>query len=673
MRLLRRGLRPLLAMTVVFLTASFAFAQLDLSKELVSFRGEQTISLDLKGMDIIEVLKTLAAKGDMNIVVGANVRGRVTMFLKDVDVKEAFEIILAANNLASDKRGDILYVMTERDFEQIYGRKYGEKKEVKIIQLKYAKAVEINKALSQIKTKIGKIIIDEGSNTVVIIDAPEALAQAAGLVETLDKPTSTMMFELSYAAVADIKEKIEPVLTKSVGSIQVDERTNKILITDLKDRMGEIEKIISAFDAKSQQVLIDAKIIEITLTDEYRLGIDWEAVITEFQDTLKNPISVQSSFAFADAGLFTTGAELLVGNFGSGGDALLIQALKTIGDANTLSNPRITVLNNEEAKILIGTSEPYAVTTTTQSGDVATTGTEVAFVDVGVKLHVTPTINRNKFITMKIKPEVSSTGTPYTYGENSTQVPRVSTTQAETSVMIKDGHTIIIAGLISDDRSDATNEVPFLGSIPLIGLMFKNSLKSVQKKELAIFLTPHIISGESDYLEVPQSPPVNENRFTMPEAPAFYKRKPVKMSPEYLYEGEDRPANPLEGLYKGDKKAKGDSPLRGQSPFAPQEPRPRLRPSSPEEYFLVVKKRILENLAIPKGDPRVSVGDKVKVYFRLYSGGNLAVTPKIIESTNETLSEEVIDAIQRSDPFVPFPLSIREFKKDFSLEIVYDP
>ena len=657
---------------IVFLAASFAFAQLELSKELVSFKGEQTISLDLKGMDIIEVLKTLAAKGDMNIVVGANVRGRVTMFLKDVDVKEAFEIILAANNLASDKRGEILYVMTERDYEQIYGTKYGEKKEVKIIQLKYAKAVEINKALSQIKTKIGKIIIDEGSNTIVIIDAPEALAQAVGLVEKLDKPTSTMMFELSYAAVADIKEKIEPVLTKSVGSIQVDERTNKILITDLKDRMGEIEKIISAFDAKSQQVLIDAKIIEITLTDDYRLGIDWEAVITEFQETLKNPISVQSSFAFADAGLFTTGAELLVGNFGSGGDAMLIQALKTIGDANTLSNPRITVLNNEEAKILIGTSEPYAVTTTTQSGDVATTGTEVAFVDVGVKLHVTPTINRNKFITMKIKPEVSSTGTPYTYGENSTQVPRVSTTQAETSVMIKDGHTIIIAGLISDDRSDATNEVPFLGRIPLIGLMFRNSLKSVQKKELAIFLTPHIISGESDYLEVPESPPMNEKKFTMPEAPAFYKRKPVKMSPEYLYEGEDRPANPL-----GEKGEKGDSALfpngkRALSPFS-EEPRQRLRPSSPEEYFLVVKKRILENLAIPKGDPRVSVGDKVKVYFRLYSGGNLAVAPKIIESTNETLSEEVIDAIQRSDPFVPFPLSIREFKKDFSLEIVYDP
>jgi len=636
------------ALCMVFFVSSASFAQFRLGDDLAAFKKGETISLDLKGMDIIEVLKTLASKGDMNIVVGANVRGRVTMFLKDVDVREAFELILTANNLASDRRGEVIYVMTQRDYEQLYGEKYGDKKKAKIIQLKYAKAAEITKSLNQIKTKIGKVIVDEGSNTIVIIDAPNALSQAVELVKKLDKPTTTMVFELNYATAADIKDKIDEVLTKGVGTAQIDERTNKILITDLKDRMDEIKRILSEFDTKTQQVLIEAKIIEITLTDQYQLGVDWSTVLEDLESIVKKPVGVRGSFGLADAGELSTGAELIVGNFGAGDYGALLQALKTVGDVNTLSTPRITVLNNEEAKILIGTSEPYATNTVTQSGDVATTGSDLNFLDIGVKLHVTPTINRSGFVTMKIKPEVSSSTENYTYGDPETTVPVVSTTQAETSVMIKDGTTIIIAGLIRDNRSDATSEVPYLADIPLFGFMFKKTNKSVQKKELAIFITPHIISGETDYMEVPEKPPLGEGRFTMPERPAFYRRKPVKLSPGYLREKPD-----------------GEKPRMEKKVF--------VRPSTTDDYYYIIKNRILDNLAISEDDRHVSKGDKVKIFFRLYSGGNLAAEPKVTKSTNIYFSREVINAIRRAAPFPAFPLSIKEFKKDFSLEIVYDP
>jgi type II secretory pathway component GspD/PulD (secretin) len=660
----------------VILIAFPAFAQLQIADDFASLGAEERISLDLKGMDIIEVLKTLASKGKMNIVVGANVRGRVTMFLKDVDVGEAFEIILAANNLASDIRGEIVYVMTQRDYEQLYGKQYDDKKEAKIIQLKYAKAVNINKALGQIKTKIGKIIVDEGSNTLVMIDAPEALSRAEELVKKIDKPTTTVMFELNYAAGADLKGKIEKILTKGVGEIEVDERTNKILITDLRDRMDELKKIISEFDAKSPQVLIDTKIIEITLTDEFKLGVDWETVITELQETLKKPLSIRSSFSLANAGQLTTGSELLVGNFGSEDYAALVQALKTIGDVNTLSNPRITVLNNEEAKILIGDSEPYAIQTVTQSGDLATTGSELNFLEIGVKLYVTPTINRNGFVTMKIKPEVSNSTRNYTYGDPEVSIPIVSTTQAETSLMVKDGTTIIIAGLIKDNRSDTTSEVPFFGDIPIFGWMFRKTEKALQKKELVMFITPHIVSGDSDYMDVPEYPPMNEDRFTVPEEPIFYRRKPVKMTPEYLHLKKEPYKNLLERLYEERKAAAGDAAAAGAEARTADEKRaPKIREkraANTGEYFALVKDKILDGLEMDTTDSRVRDGDRVKVYFRLYSGGNLATDPRITESTNEYFADEVIKAVQRSAPFPPFPMSMREFKKDFSLDIVYN-
>ena len=167
------------------------------------------ISLDLKGMDVVEVLKTLAAKGNLNLIVGSDIRGRVTMFLKDVEPAEAFEIILAANNLASERRGDIVYVMTQKDYELLYGEKYGDKKLAKMIQLKYAKAVLIGELLNQIKTNIGKVMVDEGSNSVIIIDTPKSVSRVVDFVQALDKPTDTVVLSLTTPKPMTLNPKLK--------------------------------------------------------------------------------------------------------------------------------------------------------------------------------------------------------------------------------------------------------------------------------------------------------------------------------------------------------------------------------------------------------------------------------------------------------------------------------
>ncbi|MDP3789179.1 MAG: secretin N-terminal domain-containing protein, partial [Candidatus Omnitrophota bacterium] len=233
------------------------------------------ISLDLKGVDIIDVLKMLSTRSNLNIVAGRNVRGKVTLFLKDVDIWDAFEIILASNDLAYEKRGDIISVMSERDYEQLYGERYSDKKEVEIIKLEYAKAAEVAKALNQTKSKIGKIIVDEPSNTVVIMDTPAAISQMVAMIDEMDMPVETKIFSLNYAKAEDVKTKIIDILTKGVGTIQVDERTNKVVITDLTKRLPEISNVIAAMDEKHKEVLIEAKIVEIELTDEFQYGVDW--------------------------------------------------------------------------------------------------------------------------------------------------------------------------------------------------------------------------------------------------------------------------------------------------------------------------------------------------------------------------------------------------------------
>ncbi|MFH1655817.1 MAG: secretin N-terminal domain-containing protein [Candidatus Omnitrophota bacterium] len=460
------------------------------TQDLAQARDDAIIidSLELKDMDILDVLKLVSKKSGLNIATGKNVHGKVTIFLKNVDVWDALKIILEANDLAYAQEGDIIKVMTAKEYELIYGKKFTDKTQVKIIPLKYASAGDLIPLLSQIKSVIGKVVADEKSNTIVVIDAPINLEDMQKLIEHVDIPTITEVFNLKYAKAEDLQKNISGVMTKNVGRIDIDNRTNKIVVTDTAANMEKVSRMISAFDEKTLQVTIEAKILQVDLSDRFQMGIDWDKVFG-------GDISWATDFAVERSGY---GSAITLGGLSENSYEALIEVLQTMGETNTLSTPRITVLNNQEAKILVGTKEVYVSTTTTTSESLATTAEQVTFVDVGVTLSVTPTINPDGFVTMKIKPEVSSTGTPYMTASGN-EIPVVSTSEAETIVMVKDGSTIIIGGLIKDRVSDTVRKIPFLGDIPLLGLLFRSKDKTTTKIELAIFLTPRIVSGDTDY------------------------------------------------------------------------------------------------------------------------------------------------------------------------------
>ncbi|MBN2097037.1 MAG: secretin and TonB N-terminal domain-containing protein, partial [Candidatus Omnitrophica bacterium] len=498
----------LILLAIVFLLASFKLsAQEDSLGELakdISHQEETAlgkISLDIKGMDIIDVLKILAMRGNLNVVAGKNVRGKVTVFLKNVEVMDALEIILAANDLAYEQKGDIINVMSDKDYEQLYGETSYDKKEVKVIKLKYAKVMEVSKALNQIKTKIGKVIADEASNTVVLIDTSPSIKAMEEAVKTMDLSTLTKTFILNYAKAEDIEKKIKESLTKNIGELKIDERMNKVIVTDLPERVEYISRVIADFDERDKVVLIEAKIVSVTLSKDVGYGINWNNVFAGI-DTISNTDLSINLTGVSETATFTYTRAHGATEYG---DQIILRLLESIGKTNVLSTPRITVANNQEAKVLVGTKEAYVTSTITQSNGTTTTADNVQFVDVGVSLTVTPTITADGYINMQIKPEVSSAPTSLQLtnsdGSVRTSVPIVTTSEAETQLLIKDGTTIIMAGLMKDTRKDNAKKIPFLGDIPLLGNFFKSSGKEDSKTELVIFITPHIIGEGSDITE----------------------------------------------------------------------------------------------------------------------------------------------------------------------------
>ncbi|MFC1807529.1 secretin N-terminal domain-containing protein [Candidatus Omnitrophota bacterium] len=598
------------------------------------------LSLDIKGMDVLDVFRLLSMRGGLNIVAGKNVTGKVTLFLKDVEVWDAFEIIIAANDLAFEKRTNIIYVMTQRDYELNYGKKYEDKRIVKSLKLKHAKATDISKAISQLKTNIGRVIADEASDTLIVMDVAEVVADMEKVIEGLDIPLITKVYSLQYASAESLKDKLGEMLTKNVGSLRMDERTNKIAITDLKDKMPVFDKVIDAFDEKHKEVLIEAKILQITLNDDYRMGINWDGIFATMRSNLHRIATVGVNLKYSNQSdviptpaSAVTGGALQIGQLDTEGYQAVIQALKEYGQSNLLSSPRIVALNNEEAKILVGTNQPYATRSISQtSGGAANIEAEnVTFLDLGVKLFVTPTINEDGFITMKIKPEVSSKTSDFTIQSSGNTIPVVKTTTTETTVMVKDGKSILIGGLIEENVQEHEREVPGLGRIPLLGSLFRSRTtgsgdSSPEKTELVIFLTPHIITGDS-----------SKELLTT-------KDVAHQMAMEQI-ESQDRV----------DEEIVDD--IITDNLF-------------PQQYYDIISTMITQE--VENHRPSTPISGEVVVSFILDSEGNLVSKPKVYYGQNKDLESIGIESVQKVAPFPPFPKSINKETEIFQIGISYE-
>ena len=311
----------------------------------------------------------------------------------------------------------------------------------------------------------------------------------------------TEVLKLQYTRAVDIKKTLEPIATSLKLKIEIDDVSNSLLITGSPTGCARIKEILKSLDVRQQQVTLEAKVVAINKSNMKDVGVDWSWDATP--QTAEYTAGTPGTFTYKNDGSINTFTPGIPGTvkrdlskgviqFGHGPEgypymfyySAKISALISNGNAKILASPKLTTINGKEARVLIGDRIP--VLTDKTSNGVSTSTVE--YIDAGIKLTYTPSITADGTITAKVRTEVS---TP-------TLVPdiknyRITTREAETNVNMKDGETMVIAGLIGSEESKTSNKVPFLGDIPLLGALFRSHHNSKSETEVVIFLTATIV------------------------------------------------------------------------------------------------------------------------------------------------------------------------------------
>ena len=277
----------------------------------------------------------------------------------------------------------------------------------------------------------------------------------------------------------------EAGLLSANGKARVDAMTGTIVVTDTRERLAVVEKYLAELEKSlKRQVVIEARIMEVSLNDNFQFGIDWTYLSGDvtFTQTLAAGVGA------LNLGIIPTGGD---------GSTWFLDALSTQGEVNVLSAPRLNVLNNQSAVITVGRTLPYLewevepATETTASRAVPTVSTANA----GVSLGVTPTIGQDGVVTMHIVPIITDqTGEQaFTFEGNTFTVPIIDVRGSDTIIQAPNGSTVIMAGMMQEQHGDTTTGIPFLKDIPLLGALFSQQARTMEKVELVITLTPTIV------------------------------------------------------------------------------------------------------------------------------------------------------------------------------------
>lgn len=319
-------------------------------------------------------------------------------------------------------------------------------------------------------------------NSILVAEA-RSLKEETGL--------SSYVVPLRFARADDVKS----ALTNLAAQIQVDASGNRLIVVTSPRVIAEIHEIVAQLDQPARQVMLEARIVEVSTDDVKNLGIDWDLltrqgfVIVEGNPPPTAPGAVPGNLPFTPSP--ASGADFMkFQSFSRQAKAfqVAIDMLITEGNARVLANPKLATLNGHEATILVGSRIPYVVQGTTFAGGGAAQTQQIQREEVGIKLRITPLINADGYITTRIEPEVSSASFR---GES--DLPVVNTRQASTTVRLKDGNSVIIGGLLSEEKTTNISKVPILGSIPLLGLLFQHQSITSSKKDLVIEVTPRIL------------------------------------------------------------------------------------------------------------------------------------------------------------------------------------
>ena len=410
------------------------------------------MSLDFKDADVQNILRLIAEVSGLNVVAGDDVTGKVTVRLVNVPWDQALDIVLASRALGYVRSGNILRVAPAE-------------------RLKAEEAAMLADRRS--KEKLEDLVVK--------------------------------LQPVNYAKASEVQPQIESLLSDR-GSVNIDTRTNTMIIKDIPTVIDQAVALVRRLDTRTPQVLIEAKIIEANLDFAKELGISYTADFLnpdiasgktatkggpDFGNRVVNLGSPSGSSLVAGAlPIKGTPTGVAAASFTALKDALdidvVVQALEASGHGRVISSPRITTLDNKEARIEQGVSIPFQ---TTEEGD-----TNLEFIDANLSLTVTPHVTSDRSIIMKIK---VARNAPDTSIPTSTGDPAIAKNEATTEALVRDGELIVIGGIYVIDKSVTSQSIPYFNRIPGVQWLFRNYIAKDNKKELIIFVTPRIVGQDT--------------------------------------------------------------------------------------------------------------------------------------------------------------------------------
>jgi type IV pilus assembly protein PilQ len=425
------------------------------------FTGRR-IDLDLKDADIHNVLRLIADVGRVNIVTSDNVTGSVTIRMRNVPWDQALETVLQAKGLGMVRQGNMLRV---------------------------APLADLNKE--------------------------RELAIARARSELQLAPLETRLIPISYAEAADMMDRAKDMLSPR-GTLAVDERTNVLIARDVAGNLNQIEELIRSLDTQTPQVLIEARVVEATSRYLRDVGIQWGgdgsiSAATGNPTGLAFPSSIGVAGGATDAatpvgGLapfgtppnpnFAVNLPAVVGT-GQGGAigltfgsinntfnlSVRLSAAESSGMVRIISSPRILTLDNREARITQGTLIPFS--------QITAQGVQTTFQEAKLQLLVRPHVTSDGSVAMHVKINRDEPDFNQTSARGD---PTILKREAETDLLIMDGHTAVIGGIFTRNSGRSVDQVPVLGDIPVLGVLFQRRRASDTRSELVIFLTPRIVN-----------------------------------------------------------------------------------------------------------------------------------------------------------------------------------
>jgi type IV pilus assembly protein PilQ len=422
----------------------------ELSANLSTIQSGIQSLLFIRNMPRIDALQLLAGRYNKNIIPTSKVSGTLNFTkLNNVSFEEAMNAILGSE-FQYQQQGNLIRVYATGEFQS-------SEMVCKVFTLYYITAAEAKKMITPVMSREGKMEITTAAETGVPVDATITAPKGGG----------------DTVAINDM-----------------------IVIYDYPDRIAKAEQIIAAIDIRPKQILIEATIMTATLTNDTQLGIDWRNLEGAAVTSLTG-LNEDSPDFFGFGGTATKiGAVSPTGGITIGvvrnEVAAFIKAVEAVTDVTILANPKILATNKQLGQVYIGTKVAY-LSQTTQT-DTSTTQA-VAFLDTGTKLSFRPYIGDDGYIRMDIHPKDSS-ATIRTVGPATSTVALPDETSAElvTNIIVKDGETIVIGGLFRNKVQTAKTQIPILGNIPIIGLAFGSHADEVEREEVIVLLTPHIIA-----------------------------------------------------------------------------------------------------------------------------------------------------------------------------------